>query len=173
MSSSSYNTPSSECNFFSFPDIISSDSTSWNASAALAAAFCMSLVLGDAGTGSRHAESAKLRQADWPLSASAATSCALAAMSAVGKVPSQILDFFLGSRTSQTHFPESRSRTPRYTGWRVSRNFFLPAGFFGWSDARRTSSPEKFPGAALRSWDSSNERGGSAKSKLKELGWEI
>ncbi|KAL2324493.1 hypothetical protein Fmac_023551 [Flemingia macrophylla] len=73
-------------------------------------------------------------------SAMAATSCARAAISAVGNVPSQILVFLLGSRTSQTHFPESLLLTPRYTGWRVSRNFFLPARFLGWVAARNTSS---------------------------------
>lgn len=48
--------------------------------------------------------------------ASAATSCARAAISAVGYVPSHILDFFLGSRISHTHFPQFRFRTPRYVG---------------------------------------------------------
>lgn len=44
--------------------------------------------------------------------ASAATSCARAAISAVGYVPSQILDFFLGSLISDTHFPHVLSLTP-------------------------------------------------------------
>ena len=67
----------------------------------------------DAGIGSRHEESAKFRHADRPRNASAATSCARAAISTVGNVPSQILDFLLGSRTSHTHLPEFRRRTPR------------------------------------------------------------
>ncbi|CAA6656170.1 unnamed protein product [Spirodela intermedia] len=66
-----------------------------------------------AGRGSTAASSGKLRQADWPLIVSAATSCARAAISAVAKVPSQIRDFFLGSRISDTHFPHLRMRTPR------------------------------------------------------------
>nr|KYP74918.1 hypothetical protein KK1_007614 [Cajanus cajan] len=102
----------------------------------------MSLASAVAGTGNRHAESAKLRQADLPRSAIAATSCARAAISAVGKVPSQILVFLLGSRTSHTHLPESLLLTPRYTGCRVSRNFFLPARFLGWLAARNTSSSD-------------------------------
>ncbi|RDY10752.1 hypothetical protein CR513_04685, partial [Mucuna pruriens] len=95
-----------------------------------------------AGTGKRHAESAKLRQAYRPLRAIAATSCARAAISGVGKVPSQILVFLLGSLTSHTHLSEFLFLTPRYTGWRVSRNFFRPARFFGCLTARRTSSSE-------------------------------
>ncbi|KAK3039237.1 hypothetical protein RJ639_027941 [Escallonia herrerae] len=70
----------------------------------------MSFASGEAGTGSRQAES---RQADIPLSTIAATSWALAAISAVGNVPRQILVFLLGSRTSQTHFPEFLLLTPR------------------------------------------------------------
>ncbi|KAJ0826102.1 hypothetical protein HanRHA438_Chr17g0810501 [Helianthus annuus] len=49
--------------------------------------------------------------------ATAATSWARAAISGVSKVPSHILDFFFGSRISDTHFPQLRLRTPRYTGW--------------------------------------------------------
>ncbi|CAA6666028.1 unnamed protein product [Spirodela intermedia] len=44
---------------------------------------------------------------------SAATSCARAAISGVGKVPSQIRDFLRGSRISETHFPQLRILTPR------------------------------------------------------------
>lgn len=47
---------------------------------------------------------------------SAAASCALAAISGLENVPSQIRDFFRGSRISDTHFPQFRMRTPRYTG---------------------------------------------------------
>lgn len=46
----------------------------------------------------------------------AATSWALAAISGVRNVPSQMRDFFLGSRISDTHFPQFLMRTPRYTG---------------------------------------------------------
>jgi hypothetical protein len=48
--------------------------------------------------------------------ASAATSWARAAISAVGNVPNQMRDFFRGSRISDTHFPQLRRRTPRYDG---------------------------------------------------------
>ncbi|KAG6503706.1 hypothetical protein ZIOFF_036030 [Zingiber officinale] len=46
----------------------------------------------------------------------AATSCARAAISAVGNVPSQIRDFLRGSRISETHLPQFLIRTPRYAG---------------------------------------------------------
>ncbi|KAL4595265.1 hypothetical protein ACB092_12G078900 [Castanea dentata] len=74
----------------------------------------------------------------------AATSCARAAISAVGKVPSQILDFLLGSRTSETHFCEFFFLTPRYTGCLVSLNFFLPSRFLGFLEANMSSSSDKF-----------------------------
>ncbi|KAF1865719.1 hypothetical protein Lal_00021719 [Lupinus albus] len=45
-----------------------------------------------------------------------ATSCALAAISGVSNVPSQILDFLRGSRISDTHLPQLRFRTPWYKG---------------------------------------------------------
>ncbi|GAY32432.1 hypothetical protein CUMW_273690 [Citrus unshiu] len=61
-----------------------SSSRGLNASAASAAAFLISLASVEAGTGNLHTESAKFRQADFPLSASAATSCALAAISGEG-----------------------------------------------------------------------------------------
>ncbi|CAA7399826.1 unnamed protein product [Spirodela intermedia] len=78
----------------------------------------MSAAEADVGrAGSRQAESAKFRQAERPRRAIAATS--------------QMRDFFLGSRTSQTHLPPLRRRTPLYTGWRVSVNLVLPAGRFG------------------------------------------
>ncbi|KAK8454700.1 hypothetical protein SEVIR_4G016350v4 [Setaria viridis] len=90
----------------------------------------------------RRAESAKLRQAARPRRASAATSCARAAASAVAKVPSQMRDFLLGSRTSQTQRPAGpRRRTPRYTGWRVSRNLVRPAGRLGGADMTVAYSP--------------------------------
>lgn len=84
--------------------------------AAAEAAACMSLGDELAGLGRIVASSGKLRWAERPLMASAATSCARAAISGVWKVPSQILDFFLGSRISDTHFPHCRIRTPRYVG---------------------------------------------------------
>ncbi|RYR37568.1 hypothetical protein Ahy_A09g042448 [Arachis hypogaea] len=92
---------------------VSDSVTGRNASAASAAAFWMSLASVVSGTGRRHAESAKLRQADLPLRAIAATSCARAAISAVANVPSHILVFLFGSLTSQTHLPEFLRRTPR------------------------------------------------------------
>ncbi|KAH0456221.1 hypothetical protein IEQ34_014128 [Dendrobium chrysotoxum] len=54
-----------------------------------------------------------------------ATSCARAAISAVGKVPSQMRDFFFGSRISETHLPQLRMRTPRYVGCLPSLLRFL------------------------------------------------
>ena len=84
--------------------------------AASAAAACTSRGANDTGRGSEEASSGKLRMAPFPFMLSAATSCALAAISAVGNVPSHILDFFRGSRISDTHFPQFRMRTPRYTG---------------------------------------------------------
>lgn len=56
--------------------------------------------------------------------ANAATSCARAAISAVGYVPSHILDFFLGSRISDTHFPQFLFRTPRKVGCLSSPSIF-------------------------------------------------
>lgn len=94
---------------------------------ASSAATCMSSAEDDLGRGRRQAESGKLREAKRPLSARAATSWALAAISGVGKVPSHILDFLRGSRTSHTHLFPFLCRTPLYIGCRVSRNFFLPA----------------------------------------------
>ncbi|KAK3005493.1 hypothetical protein RJ639_016052 [Escallonia herrerae] len=113
-----------------------------NASAASAAAALIALALLVTGTGRRHTESAKFKQACWPLSANAATSWARAAISAVGYVPSHILDFLFGSRSSHTHLLEFLRLTPLYTGCRVSLNFFLPARLFGRSDANITSSSE-------------------------------
>ena len=95
--------------------------------AAARAATCMSPAEDDLARGRRDAESGKLSAAKLPLNARAATSCALAAISGVEKVPSHILDLVLGSRTSHTHLLPFLWRTPLYTGWRVSRNFFLPA----------------------------------------------
>ena len=54
--------------------------------------------------------------AELPLMLNAATSCALAAISGVGNVPSHMRDFLRGSRISDTHLPQFRIRTPRYTG---------------------------------------------------------
>ncbi|CAA7404388.1 unnamed protein product [Spirodela intermedia] len=90
----------------------------------------MSSAAGDWARGSSHSESGKLRTAERPRRASAATSWARAAISGVGKVPSQWRFSLRGSLTSQTHLPPLRSLTPRYTGWRVSLNFFLPARRF-------------------------------------------
>ncbi|KAK4578778.1 hypothetical protein RGQ29_028745 [Quercus rubra] len=108
------------------------------------AARWISFAAADAGTGSLHTESAKLRHALRPRSAIAATSYARAAISAEGKVPSQILDFLFGSRTSHTHFLEFFLLTPRYTGCLVSLNFFLPSRFLGFSEANITASYDKF-----------------------------
>jgi hypothetical protein len=86
------------------------------AAAAWAAAAWMSAGEVDAGRGSSCAWPGKLRCAARPLMASAATSWARAAISAVGNVPNQMRDFFRGSRISDTHFPQLRRRTPRYDG---------------------------------------------------------
>ena len=83
------------------------------ASAALAAAALMSLAEDEFATGRSKAESGKFSTAKLPLSARAATSCALAAISGVGYVPNHILDFLFGSRTSQTHLLPFLCRTPR------------------------------------------------------------
>ncbi|KAJ0524050.1 hypothetical protein HanIR_Chr10g0500341 [Helianthus annuus] len=72
----------------------------------------MSRGVHDSGRGKRCLSSGKLRIADFPLIESAATSCARAAISGLAKVPSQIRDFFLGSRISDTHLPHARIRTP-------------------------------------------------------------
>jgi hypothetical protein len=55
-----------------------------------------------------------------------------AAALGVAKVPSQSLaPCRHGTRTSHTHRPAgARRRTPRNTGWRVSRNLVRPAGRF-------------------------------------------
>nr|ART89312.1 transcription factor DREB1 [Zea mays] len=58
--------------------------------------------------------------------ASAATSWARAAISAVGNVPSHMRDFLRGSRISDTHLPHVRIRTPRNVGCFPS----LPRGRF-------------------------------------------
>nr|KYP52325.1 hypothetical protein KK1_025801 [Cajanus cajan] len=58
-----------------------------------------------------------------PFMLRAATSCALAAISGVGNVPNHIRDFFRGSRISDTHFPQFRMRTPRYTGCLLESRF--------------------------------------------------
>nr|CAD1824140.1 unnamed protein product [Ananas comosus var. bracteatus] len=74
---------------------------------------------GEGGRGRAAASSGKLRAAAGPLTQSAAASWARAAISGVGKVPSQMRVFFRGSRISDTHFPHARMRTPRYDGCRV------------------------------------------------------
>ncbi|KAL2346940.1 hypothetical protein Fmac_000940 [Flemingia macrophylla] len=84
--------------------------------AALAAAAWTSRGAREAGRGRDPTSWGKFRMAAEPLMLSAATSCALAAISGVGNVPSHIRDFFRGSRISDTHFPQLRMRTPRYTG---------------------------------------------------------
>ncbi|URE48264.1 hypothetical protein MUK42_24797, partial [Musa troglodytarum] len=83
--------------------------------AAFAAAAWMSRGARVAGRGREAASSGKLRIAAAPLMLSAATSWARAAISGVGNVPSQMRDFLRGSRISDTHFPQLRFRTPRYT----------------------------------------------------------
>jgi hypothetical protein len=101
-----------------------------SAAAASAAAAWTSLGAAVAGRGRSFASSGKLRCAARPLIASAATSWARAAISAVAKVPSQMRDFLRGSRISDTHLPQARMRTPRYVGWCPSllrRRFLLPA----------------------------------------------
>lgn len=84
--------------------------------AALAAAAWTSRGESEAGRGREPASSGKLRMAELPLMLRAATSWARAAISGVGKVPSQMRDFFRGSRISDTHLPQFLIRTPRYTG---------------------------------------------------------
>ena len=84
--------------------------------AAFAAAAWTSRAAREAGRGREFARWGKFRMAAEPLMLRAATSCALAAISGVGNVPSHIRDFFRGSRISDTHFPQFRIRTPRYTG---------------------------------------------------------
>lgn len=81
--------------------------------AALRAAAWMSRGLIELGRGKEPARSGKLSMAEVPLMLRAATSCARAAISGVGNVPSHIRDFFLGSRISDTHFPQFLFRTPR------------------------------------------------------------
>ena len=81
--------------------------------AARAAAACTSRGAAEAGRGRDAAISGKLSTAAGPLTTSAAASCARAAISAVGKEPSQMRDFLRGSRISDTHFPHARIRTPR------------------------------------------------------------
>jgi hypothetical protein len=87
----------------------------------------MSLGVDDSARGTSQAESTKLSTAKLPCKAKAATSCALAAISGEGNVPTHILVFLFGSRTSQTHFSPFLCLTPLYIGCRVSLNFFLPA----------------------------------------------
>lgn len=84
--------------------------------AAFVAAACTSRGLREMGRGSKLASSGKLRIAELPLMLKAATSWARAAISGVGNVPSQMRDFFRGSRISETHLPQFLMRTPRYTG---------------------------------------------------------
>ncbi|CAA7402506.1 unnamed protein product [Spirodela intermedia] len=79
----------------------------------------MSRGIEEEGRGRMSIKSGKLRSALRPLRQRAPTSYARAAISAVGKEPSQILDFFRGSLISDTHFPHRRFLTPRYTGCRV------------------------------------------------------
>ena len=66
----------------------------------------------ESGMGREETHWGKLRKAERPLRVRAATSYARAAISGVGKVPSQILVFFLGSLISDTHFPCFRRLTP-------------------------------------------------------------
>lgn len=80
--------------------------------AAIAAAAWTSRAESVAGRGRRSEISGKLRMAVFPFMDIAATSWARAAISGVEKVPSQIRDFFLGSRISDTHLPHVRIRTP-------------------------------------------------------------
>ncbi|KAL5727725.1 hypothetical protein ACHQM5_000885 [Ranunculus cassubicifolius] len=66
----------------------------------------------DARIGYAATDSGKLRLTSLPFKASAATSYAVAAISGVGNVPSQIRVVLRGSRISDTHFP-LRHRIPR------------------------------------------------------------
>lgn len=88
------------------------DGLRWSMAAAFAAAAWTSRAAHVAGRGSWSASSGKLRMAVLPLMDIAATSWALAAISGLEKVPSQIRVFFLGSRISDTHLPQVRIRTP-------------------------------------------------------------
>ncbi|KAM0831980.1 hypothetical protein ACQ4PT_065185 [Festuca glaucescens] len=118
----------------------------------------------ESGRGSSWALSGKLRCALRPLMASAAASCARAAISAVGKVPSQMRDFLRGSRISDTHLPQLRRRTPRYDGCLnplrdTAPGAALPPGAsFSWSSSvvqQLLSSPSCAPllaAAASGSW---------------------
>ncbi|RID59540.1 hypothetical protein BRARA_F02761 [Brassica rapa] len=81
--------------------------------AALRAAAWMSRGLRELGRGKEPTRSGKLSVAEVPLMLKAATSCARAAISGEGNVPSHIRDFFLGSLISDTHFPQFLFRTPR------------------------------------------------------------
>lgn len=72
------------------------DGLNFTIAAALAAAAWTSRGDTDAGRGRNSASSGKLRIAESPLMLNAATSCALAAISGVGNVPSQIRDFLRG-----------------------------------------------------------------------------
>ncbi|GER26353.1 hypothetical protein STAS_02003, partial [Striga asiatica] len=78
--------------------------------------------------------------------ARAATSWARAAISAVGYVPSHILDFFLGSRISQTHLPQLRFRTPRYVVCSQSAAALGGGGGGGGRGAAGGGGGEKGPG---------------------------
>lgn len=61
-------------------------------------------------------EFGKLSGAEGPRRQITAASYALAAISAVGKEPSQMRVRLLGSRISDTHLPQERMRTPLYDG---------------------------------------------------------
>ena len=84
--------------------------------AAFAAAAWTSRGAREAGRGRECTRSGKLRMAEEPLMLRAATSCALAAISGVENVPSHMRDFLRGSLISDTHLPQFRILTPRYTG---------------------------------------------------------
>ncbi|PWZ30231.1 hypothetical protein Zm00014a_000536 [Zea mays] len=84
--------------------------------AARAAAAWTSRGAREAGRGRWRARAGKLSTARAPLTLSAAASCARAAISGRGKVPSQMRDFLRGSLISDTHLPHARMRTPRYAG---------------------------------------------------------
>ncbi|KAL7150774.1 hypothetical protein ABFS83_05G135900 [Erythranthe nasuta] len=91
-------------------------SSNFSIAAAFEAAAWTSRGLRETGRGRAAASSGKLSVAEAPLMLRAATSCARAAISGVGKVPSHMRDFLRGSRISETHLPQLRIRTPRYTG---------------------------------------------------------
>ena len=71
-------------------------------------------------------------------------------------VPSQTLDFLLGSWTSQTHFLEFLF-TPWYIRCLIFLNFFLPSLFLRFLKTNMASSSDKFKMRALALFDSEDQ----------------